>query len=70
MTSKQVADDNEVMSNTMYKLLKKYSAVRSIIKTLHVSFDLRSVNIGKGCENVIKDGQSHTLMLLSNEQLA
>ena len=58
MTSKQVADDNEVMSNTMYKLLKKYSAVRSIIKTLHVSFDLRFVNTGKGCENVIKDGHS------------
>ena len=37
MTSKQVQDDNEAMSNTMYKLLKKYQAIRSIIKTLHVS---------------------------------
>ena len=38
MTSKQVQDDNEAMSNTMYKLLKKYQAIRSIIKTLHVSY--------------------------------
>ena len=37
MTSKQVSDDNEAMSNTMYKLLKKYQAVRQIVKTLHVS---------------------------------
>ena len=65
MTSKQVADDNEVMSNTMYKLLKKYSAVRSIIKTLHVSFDLRSANTGKGCENVIKDDLSQDDYFLS-----
>ena len=37
MTSKQVHDDNEVMSNTMYKLLKKYQAIKQIVKTLHVS---------------------------------
>ena len=65
MTSKQVADDNEVMSNTMYKLLKKYSAVRSIIKTLHVSFDLRSANTREGCENVIKDDLSQDDYFLS-----
>ena len=37
MTSKQVNDDNEALSNTMYKLLKKYQAIRSILKTLNVS---------------------------------
>ena len=43
MTSKQVHDDNEVMSNTMYKLLKKYQAIKQIVKTLHdisISFTL------------------------------
>lgn len=39
MTSKQVSDDNEAMSNTMYKLLKKYQAVRQIVKTLHGNYD-------------------------------
>ena len=37
MTSKQVSEDNEKMSDTMYKLLKKYQAIRSIVKILHVS---------------------------------
>lgn len=46
MTSKQVSDDNEAMSNTMYKLLKKYQAVRQIVKTLHVSiFNSRNTNV-------------------------
>jgi hypothetical protein len=36
MTSKQVNDENEALSNTMYKLLKKYQAIRSILKTLNV----------------------------------
>ena len=39
MTSKQVSEDNEKMSDTMYKLLKKYQAIRSIVKILHVSID-------------------------------
>jgi hypothetical protein len=37
MTSKQVQEDNETMSDDIYKLLKKYQAIRSIIKTLGVS---------------------------------
>jgi hypothetical protein len=37
MTSKQVNDENETLSNTMYKLLKTYQAIRSILKTLNVS---------------------------------
>ena len=41
MTSKQVHDDNEEMSNTMYKLLKKYQGIKQIVKTLHVSFYTR-----------------------------
>ena len=46
MTSKQVSDDNEAMSNTMYKLLKKYQAVRQIVKTLHVSiFNCKNTNV-------------------------
>lgn len=35
MTSKQVHDENEAMSNNMYRLLKKYQAIRSILKTLN-----------------------------------
>ena len=38
MTSKQVHEDNEVLSNTTFKLLKKYQGIRSIVKTLAVSF--------------------------------
>jgi len=34
MTSKQVHEDNEVLSNTTFKLLKKYQGIRSIVKTL------------------------------------
>ena len=41
MTSKQVHDDNEEMSNTMYKLLKKYQGIKQIVKTLHVSFSAK-----------------------------
>ena len=41
MTSKQVSEDNEKMSDTMYKLLKKYQAIRSIVKILHVSIEKR-----------------------------
>ena len=37
MTSKQVHEANEVLSNNTYKLLKKYQAIRSIVKTLAVS---------------------------------
>ena len=46
MTSKQVNDENEALSNTMYKLLKKYLAIRSILKTLNVSC-LPDLNLGK-----------------------
>ena len=45
MTSKQVNDENEALSNTMYKLLKKYLAIRSILKTLNVSC-LPDLNLG------------------------
>ena len=44
MTSKQVHDDNEEMSNTMYKLLKKYQGIKQIVKTLHVSFSAKHTN--------------------------
>ena len=37
MTSKQLYEENEVLTNSTYKLLKKYQAVRTIIKTLAVS---------------------------------
>ena len=37
MTSKQLYEENEVLCNSTYKLLKKYQAVRTIIKTLAVS---------------------------------
>eukprot|EP00093_Oithona_nana_P007605 07605.XXX_324658_327576_1 [CDS] Oithona nana genome sequencing. len=39
MTSKQVSEDNEKMSDTMYKLLKKYQAIRSIVKILHTNYE-------------------------------
>ena len=51
MTSKQVHDDNEVMSNTMYKLLKKYQAIKQIVKTLHVS-KVCSCIFSKSCKNL------------------
>ena len=37
MTSKQLYEENEVLTNSTYKLLKKYQAIRTIIKTLAVS---------------------------------
>ena len=55
MTSKQVSEDNEKMSDTMYKLLKKYQAIRSIVKILHVSIDnlLSTKMFGKKLKKVL-----------------
>ena len=38
MTSKELSEDNETLTNTTYKLLKKYQSIRTIIKTLAVSY--------------------------------
>ena len=38
MTSKELSEENETLTNTTYKLLKKYQSIRTIIKTLAVSY--------------------------------
>ena len=37
MTSKQVQEENVVLVNSTYRLLKKFVAIRQIMRTLHVS---------------------------------
>ena len=64
MTSKQVSEDNEKMSDTMYKLLKKYQAIRSIVKILHVSIDnlLSTKMFGKKFKK--SDFENHKICLI------
>ncbi len=37
MTSKQLQEENVTQVNSLYRLLKKYVAMKQIIKTLNVS---------------------------------
>ena len=36
LTSKQVSDENNVLVNDLYRLIKKYQAIRNIVRTLVV----------------------------------
>ena len=38
MTSKQISDENAILFNNAHKLMKKYMAIKQIVRTLNVSF--------------------------------
>ena len=52
MTSKELSEDNETLTNTTYKLLKKYQSIRTIIKTLAVSYKYNHIAQSKKWKNM------------------